>query len=89
MINEIDIVKDCYWIMVTKYPKDNEDYDEEYLKHKLMPDNIIDSPNISEKAKCLLKIGVSKLFIFYKPKKGEKLKDDKLLGKVVNGMNFL
>ena len=62
--------------MVTKFPKNDDDYDEAHLKKKLT--NILESSK-NEKVKFLLKRGIDKLFIFEKPKNGEKIQDDQLL----------
>ena len=74
MIDNIQILEHSFSIMVSKFPKNDEDYDEAYLKKKLT--DILESPIICEKAKFLLTKGINKLFIFEKPSNGENLQND-------------
>ena len=84
MSNDVTILKDSFSIMISKFPMDE---DEEYMHEKLS--SILDSPIISEKAKYLLKIGIQKVNIFEKPKKGDKIQNTQLLETLVSRMEFV
>jgi len=84
MNDKIDILKESFSIIVTKFPQDEEKED---LVEKL--ESVLKSPMIGQKAKYLLEIGLKKLFIFRKPARNTSVENLTLLDEVVTGMEFL
>ena len=81
IIEDIEILKNCFSIIVTKFPSDEEMED---LVEKL--EKVLESPMIKPKAKILLEIGIKKIFIFNKPARNTVVELPTLLDEIVSGM---